>query len=258
MSDLVSIPATVTSVSCNNCSISEITSSDALKLWERDLSLLGNSELVAIRWEYDDRVSGSLPKWVRTLDFLEKLVLDFTLIDIFRLGDFPGSLKELNAIGVGVVGKNKLKLEEGCFLGLEKLEILNLETCELVDNDFTVGMFRDLGVLKELRLHHNRNITELPAGVFDGLVNLETLDLRWTGVKVFGVGLFANLGSLSEFLFGYDGSPNALERIEKGAFEGEQETRFVIQLSPQHPNVRRSPYPPRFLNLLQVFAICQP
>ena len=62
----------------------------------------------------------------------------------------------------------------------------------------------------------NMNLTELPAGVFDGLEYLRGLYLQGNKLRTLPEGLFRNLGSLEQL----DLSNNGLEVVEKRSFQG--------------------------------------
>ena len=62
----------------------------------------------------------------------------------------------------------------------------------------------------------NMNLTELPAGVFDGLEYLRGLYLQGNKLRTLPEGLFRNLSSLKKL----DLSNNGLEVVEKGSFQG--------------------------------------
>ena len=66
------------------------------------------------------------------------------------------------------------------------------------------GVFDGLTNLQTLDLGGS-NLSELPPGVFDGLTNLQTLDLRDNNLSELPAGLFDNLNNLSELHL--DGNP---------------------------------------------------
>ena len=77
------------------------------------------------------------------------------------------------------------------------------------------GLFDGLVELEELDLSAN-SIDELPAGVFGGLGNLQRLSLAGNDLESLTEGLFADLGSLAEL----DLSGNKLKDLPTGLFEG--------------------------------------
>ena len=82
-----------------------------------------------------------------------------------------------------------------------------------VDGVTTSYLYRDPGYTGYLHLG-NMNLTELPAGVFDGLKHLEKLHLQGNRLRTLPEGLFRNLSSLS--ILHLEG--NGLRTLPEGVF----------------------------------------
>ena len=78
-----------------------------------------------------------------------------------------------------------------------------------------MGVFDGLDNLNHLNVHQNK-ITSLPAGVFDGLGNLEILSLGQNEITEVAAGVFDNLGSLRTLLL----TGNRISELPSGAFKG--------------------------------------
>ena len=86
------------------------------------------------------------------------------------------------------------------------------------ENDLTelpAGVFSGLSNLEELNLSENE-LTELPAGVFSGLSNLEELHLRFNELTELPISIFSDLDSLKEL----DLARNDLRELPAGVFSG--------------------------------------
>ena len=116
------------------------------------------------------------------------------------------------------------------FRGLANLQVLTLTKNNLKYDSsvkhVSAGIFRNLTNLRTLRIGANRFLT-LPKGMFEGLSNLEELDMyeqryEWRnigfGTESLGAGIFEGLSNLKKLDLGYNtiGSAFVDERIFEG------------------------------------------
>ena len=139
-----------------------------------------------------------------------------------------GQLEELyiannNLIRVGIITAD-------FFRGLHNLRILDLERNNLKYDrsvkHLATGAFRNLTNLRTLKIGSNRLLT-LPKGMFEGLSNLEVLDMftqryEWPdigfGTEPLEAGIFEGLSNLKKLDLGYNafGAASVDERIFEG------------------------------------------
>ena len=133
------------------------------------------------------------------LDNLETLHLERNQIASLGRGDFDGldNLKTLHLEHNQITG-----LDRGSFEGLDNLQELNLASNEI--ENIEVGAFNGLDNLLELSLWRNSINTPLKSDTFQGLRNLERLNLRYNWNRF-----------NSEF------------HIESGAFNGLDNLQFI-------------------------------
>ena len=133
------------------------------------------------------------------LDNLETLHLEHNQIASLGRGDFDGldNLKTLHLEHNQITG-----LDRGSFEGLDNLQELNLANNEI--ENIEVGAFNGLDNLLELSLWRNSINTPLKSDTFQGLRNLERLNLRYNWNRF-----------NSEF------------HIESGAFNGLDNLQFI-------------------------------
>ena len=208
------------------------------ELQARDFSGLSNLESL----DLSQNSLSSLPE--RVFDGLGSLkLLQLGYNDLSNLGeelfDGLGNLQELLLGGNDLTGlpeeifdglgnlerldlwsNNLASLPEGTFEGLGSLKRLSLS-----GNDLTgipVGIFQDLDSLQSLTLAaafitvHGSALTSLPEKLFDGLGNLEYLDVSANWLSSFPAGIFGGLGKL-EYL---NLSNGRLTGLPGGIFEG--------------------------------------
>ena len=139
-----------------------------------------------------------------------------------------GQLEELYIANNNLVSVGKITADY--FRGLHNLRILNLERNNLKYDrsvkHLATGAFKNLTNLRILKIGSNRLLT-LPKGMFEGLSNLEVLDMysqryEWPdigfGTERLEAGIFEGLSNLKKLDLGYNAFGAA--SVDENIFEG--------------------------------------
>ena len=102
-------------------------------------------------WNYRTLLK-KVPVWVRTLDILERVCIEFCDVSEFKAGDFPLSLEMLHAKNQA----NGLSLYPDSFQGLVKMWQLDIGNNQIGDEDLSPGVFGDMDRLEFLFMGNNR------------------------------------------------------------------------------------------------------
>lgn len=93
------------------------------------------------------------------------------------------------------LNKNPIILEEDSFVGLSRLELLELTNANLTT--IPTGSFNGLNRLNRLDLSNN-NLTSIPESSFEKLTQLKQLDLSLNSISIIGKDAFKGLGKLKD------------------------------------------------------------
>ena len=162
--------------------------------------------------------------------------IDWELVEEVRIGSYiqrlyPDSFAGMTGLKeLDLSGNSLFFLPPGIFDDLSNLERLSLQGNYLVE--LSEGLFANLGKLRVLSIADNdpsysndyavRNyihpaeLNTLPAGLFEGLSALDSLDLRGNALSELPAGLFEGLSALYSLYLG----GNALSELPAGLFEG--------------------------------------
>ena len=138
---------------------------------------------------------------------------------ILSSGDFAG-LTGLQTLNLSNINLGRLPVD--IFAGLGNLQSLDLSSTGLIGpiEDGRLGpalpatIFTDLGNLQSLILNGNSNIRMLPAGIFNTLTNLLTLELSGVGLQTLDATIFNSLTMLQTLNL----SGNFLAMLEENTF----------------------------------------
>ena len=145
------------------------------------------------------------------LDTLQDLMLTDNQITEIRQDSFGENLPALKWL---YLQRNPItNISRAAFSTLPNLVTLNLESTSLTE--ISAEMFEGASKLERLHLGSNRQITDLPDGVFRHLVSLEGLTLGGSGIKVPRAGMWEGL----EHLEGLSFSGSRMEDLPRGGFK---------------------------------------
>jgi hypothetical protein len=126
------------------CDLYNITGDQAIELQDRNMVLHGNP-VTELYWRYAVGLS-EIPAWVRTLEKVTYIDLEYCNVKEMKGGAFPASLEKL-LINQQMSG---LRLHPDSFEGLPELRHLRLDANGLSDDDMHPGLFANNTKLEHL------------------------------------------------------------------------------------------------------------
>jgi Leucine-rich repeat (LRR) protein len=234
--DIENAPGNLEMLDASHCGITSISKEKALELSQSSNLLLTGNNVTEVNWKYLIQMR-SIPTWVRTLDSLKKVGLDYSGVnETIKAGDFPPTVSELEL----ATQMGGLNMHNGAFSGLPDLQYLDVSNNFLEEEDMHAGLFAGNSELWHLSMDGNVGIRKFDApSLFpgDSGANLVFLRLENCGLNLRTVGgggggtSFEGLNGL-RLLFLQD---NGMTEIGERAFSNLHQLE-VLRLDNYDPN----------------------
>jgi hypothetical protein len=202
------------------CGVDQITGAQAVELQDRTMVLYGNPittiDHTTASWAYHDELT-KIPTWLRTLEKVTVVNLEFCDVMELRAGAFPIALDHLYIKNQ----RSGLRLHPDSFEGLPNLYYLDISTNEITEGDMHPGLFGGLTNLGFLYMYGNTEVRNFNAEeLFPGGTDLGFLNAKQCGLTAIGGDSGINLRGMRG-LDVLDLSENDFaDRIEADAFDG--------------------------------------
>jgi hypothetical protein len=197
------------------CGVDEITGTQAVELQDRAMVLHGNPTTI-VMWAYQSNLK-KIPAWLRTLEKVTLVNLEFCDVAELKAGAFPATLDFL------YIGNQRsgLRLHPDSFEGLPNLLYLDISTNKITEDDMHPGLFDGLTNLGQLFMYGNTEVRNFNAEeLFPGGTGLDFLNAKQCGLTAIGGDSGTNLRGMRALNI-LDLSVNDFaDRIEADAFDG--------------------------------------